>query len=180
MKKPILSIGLWIWFQLGWWLCIFAERLKSGPILILVLALSGGLGWRYFRFWIRSPLFYGSLLIGLLFDGTCLAFDVMKAEGQSGLFGPHLPYWLMAMWFHFVALAPLMLPMAEWKRPYRILLGALMGPLTYWSGNQLQVLTLQGFESLFILGVFWAWYFDFLVANIAKLNKRNSGLNFKG
>lgn len=144
-----------IWFHIAWLACVYCGLY--------------GLTWASLLFPIVSfyilhrmdPLtankikrLFGLAFIGIVFDFVAIHFGWITFPKDEGLF----PIWLLSMWLLFIAV----LPLAEFIKNRLVIaaiLGAIFGPLSYYSGNAFGVLYMNGSFAIVAYAVFWSLYF---------------------
>lgn len=156
-----LRIFLFIWSQIGWFGCVYFAR-QGGEVLALIfpfvawliLFLSKTNSWQSMRF-----LFFLAL-VGTLFD------SLLSQQGfisfHSGWGGQNLlplPLWLVSIWLLFVTSIPSLSAAFAKRVKLASVVGMIAGPISYASGERLEVLVLKGYETLFIYSLFWAVFF---------------------
>lgn len=106
------------------------------------------------------------VLIGLSFDALVFVFGGLQfvPEPQFGW----LPSWLVAIWFLFGVGLSLLEVTFRKKYLWAALAGALMGPLSYKSGETFGVLFLRDTYVLMAYVGFWAAYFPFAIFWISR------------
>lgn len=107
-----------------------------------------------------SLFYFLAIAVGILFDGIAAQMGLVTYLDEVYVFAP---LWLISMWFLFVAILPVAAPLFQSKLWLAFVLGALFGPLTYYSGEQLGVLLFQSSWALYAYAIFWAIYFPGVV-----------------
>ncbi len=145
-------------FQLGWFACVLggANQLAWLGVFIALLILSVHvLRANDPAFEVR--LLLSALIIGLIFDG------IPKSLGWI-TFAP-VPYWpeqlsppwMVMLWGLFASTINISLSWLKGKQSLAIIIGAIAGPLTYWSGARLGALQFGNFNAAMIyLSIGWA------------------------
>ena len=109
-------------------------------------------------------------LIGLLFDGALLNFDLI-IYNDPGLPYPFTPIWIVMLWMIFAMTLNHSLAWLSQKYYLSILFGAIGGPLAYIAGEKLGAITLLSTNSIITLSVGWALITPILLIIANKLNK---------
>ena len=109
-------------------------------------------------------------LIGLLFDGVLLNFDLI-IYNDPGLPYPYTPIWIVMLWMIFAMTLNHSLAWLSQKYYLSILFGAIGGPLAYIAGEKLGAITLLSTNSIITLSVGWALITPILLIIANKLNK---------
>lgn len=98
--------------------------------------------------------------VGILFDSILIHFGFISAHGPQ-LFA--IPIWLISIWllfsFSMIKLAPY-ISLPVWLAS---LLGFILGPLSYKSGEIFNVLMFTAPLTVFIYAIFWAIMFPSVV-----------------
>ena len=159
-KKDIAAVVLV--FYVGW----FGSVLLAGtayPAFSLVFPVVLTAGLLIKKQLSRSALSLALAVsaIGVLFDSLQIRFGFVELRTNEPL---GFPVWLISIWLLFslstVALGPgLRLP-ARWMA----LLGFVMGPLSYKSGEVFDVLTFAGPTTFLIYALFWSVMFPAVVS----------------
>lgn len=146
-QRNILNL---LMFQAYWFACIL------GGNLIAVMGLLC-YGLLYSRF-VGNPLKQWEALLAILFCGGLM--DAIMAYTHIITFNATeaLPIWLACLWLGF---ATLFFHGLQWLRKFSLpviaLIGAILGPLTYWSGAQLSNNSLSSGLTVFIISYATAW-----------------------
>lgn len=156
-KQNVLLI---FWFYLGWFGCVYFAKwnisqwsfvFPAVPFLFLV-ALK--------KLSFRALLFLALIsLIGVGFDSLAYNFNLVSFHNHSSAF---LPIWLLSMWFLFSTVVPLSHDLFKSKLWLAAILGAIFGPLSYYSGEAFDVLLFQNQSTIFVYALFWGCYFPMI------------------
>lgn len=109
-------------------------------------------------------------LIGLLFDGVLLNFDLI-IYNDPGLPYPYTPIWIVMLWMIFAMTLNHSLAWLSQKYYLAILFGAIGGPLAYIAGEKLGAITLLSTNSIITLSIGWALITPILLVIANELNK---------
>ncbi len=155
------AIGSFALFYVSWFMAVFLAPTSygfaafSGPaVLILFLCWRGLLNSQ------NTLLACAITCVGSVFDGLLIHLGLVNAVGDS--IGA-MPYWLISIWLSF---AFSMLALGHTLRaPFAVaaVLGLVMGPLSYKSGEAFGVLEFESSTTLIIYGVFWALAFPLIL-----------------
>lgn len=165
MKKTDL-IFIFLLFYAGWFGCVFLGRTPYSLVSFLFPILL--IGFLKMKGQLRANEIYASLglaAVGVIFDAWIIQLGLVTTSGDS-IF--RMPFWLISIWLLFA------FSMIKLGRNFQIpiwlsaLLGFVMGPLTYKSGEVFQVLKLEAASTLWIYAIFWAVLFP----NVLFLSKR--------
>jgi hypothetical protein len=143
-------------FQAVWFACVLATRSPYPQVLPLAgsILVIGRVIWKG-RFQEALPLACTCIIIGTLGDALLIKLGFLSFSSYPNLLGA--PLWMVALWMNF----GLMLhPLFAWfmKNLVRTLLGfSIGGALAYYSGEKLEVLSLEnGWQSILSIGFEWA------------------------
>jgi hypothetical protein len=151
------SIVIAVIFYLGWFGSVFLASTEYSCLsLIFPLVLIGFLRRRKYLNLKKFTLAIGLCSIGLVFDALLIKFELISVVGQSILL---MPVWLLSIWLSFsfsmIVLGGRLNP-PLWLAA---LLGFIIGPLNYKSGEVFNVLTFTSPDTYLYYAVFWALFF---------------------
>lgn len=154
------------WFDLVWFVAVVGRDpwlLAAFAVALVQLALST-----------RSPLFQWRyyvllLLMGLALEAVVVAVGILRFDG--GL----MPWWLVALWCGFPAMAMTTLDWLAGRYVLAALIGIGFGPLTYAVGVRLGAANLLHEEWLMWLayGVLWGVYMMLFAGLMNRVTRRN-------
>lgn len=150
-------IFLSVLFYVGWFGCVFLARTDfSEASLIFPLLLLGFLHFK--KSLTRHDCVYAlSLsLIGIIFDHFAIRFELISVSEENVML---IPVWLISIWLLFTFS---MLKFGSKLHPplwLAAMLGGIMGPISYKSGEYFQVLKFLSPLTFFIYAAFWAVVF---------------------
>lgn len=165
--KNKLSAVLYIWFYIGWFACLWCA-LNNASLLSLLAPLVSIILLHYIWPLNSRFVFY---MLGISAVG--LGFDI--AMVQSGILGITpayigiAPAWLISMWLLYVTVLPLTTPMFEKRLLLAVVMGAIMGPLSYKYGVVAGVLVFHHEWTMYVYAAFWAAFFPLSVYAKRKL-----------
>lgn len=150
-----------VWYYVGWFGCIYLGKFELSPwSFVFPLFLTGLL-----FYWKKIEVKLLGLLLAMAFLGVI--FDsFMAIKGYVVFAQPEsffIPQWLLAIWWLFILLIPVMVSVFFQRLWLAALLGAIFGPLSYASGAAMQVLYLQGSEATGFYAAFWGLYFPVVI-----------------
>ncbi|MFT5219741.1 MAG: hypothetical protein ACI9LO_001875 [Planctomycetota bacterium] len=152
MKNNILNLLL---FQIGWLVCITSGNYAALGYTVLVLVFH----WRLFspdkREWWLILLV---TVVGVSWDWTMSGFGILVfSEAVKSM----LPLWLVCVWILFATTYQHGMYWLQGRPVLAALLAAVMGPVSYWSGSQLNEVALGEplTLSLIILAIGWGTLF---------------------
>ncbi len=163
MTPTLITI---LWANIAWFGCVYSAKYGLAPWSLLIPV---GSWWLLVRQHAKAKIPWPWLLIlalvGMAFDALSIRLGWLLLPSPS-----LLPWWLVALWLHFVTLLPTMKPWLAFRPWLAWILGAVFGPLTYRSGAAFGVLEMSGEAALIAYAIFWG---AFLHASMAVL-KRSS------
>lgn len=160
MKNKDLGIVV-ILFYLGWFGSVFLAK-TSFSIASLIFPVFI-IAFLYFRKILTKKNIIFALaisLVGILFDFLLIRLGFITAYGDSLLL---FPIWLISIWLSF-SFSMLKIS-ANFRAPLPIaaLLGMIMGPLSYKSGEAFQVLSFLSPITFLIYAAFWGITFPLIL-----------------
>ena len=171
VSKMIFKIINFVLFQAGWFIGVLGASYNQ---TYLALTLSIVILLVHFAL-IKNRILELKLiiiagLIGLLFDGALLNFDLI-IYNDAGLPYPLTPIWIVMLWMFFAMTLNHSLAWLRQKIYISILFGALGGPLAYIAGEKLGAITLLSTNSIIILSIGWAFITPVLLIIANRLNR---------
>lgn len=165
--RPKLPILAYIWFYVGWFACLWCAMHDASLWSLLVPVVSWLLLHQITPLRARFVLFMmGIFAMGLGFDIALVQAGLVEIIPQ---FQGYAPAWLVAMWLLYVSVLPLSTKFFESRLWLAIILGAIMGPLSYKYGVFAGVLKFNGSMVLFYYAAFWGLFFPVSVYTKRKL-----------
>lgn len=160
-KDSFLKVFLYLWFYVGWFVCIFLAQRDLSSWSLLLAAISWGLSLKIYPMRAKGLLFFLLLLgLGLGFDFFALQVGLLEIMTHKE-FG--LPLWLVSIWLLFLSVLPMMRSFFAHRLVLAGILGALLGPLSYVSGQKFSVINLVGSTAVLVYGLFWSLFFPFAI-----------------
>jgi hypothetical protein len=146
-----------IGFQIGWFSCVLggANQLPWLGVLISCLVLFAHVR-RSNDAVFECKLLFTAIIIGIIFDGIPQSLGWITFSPVS--FWPNIlpPPWMIILWALFASTLNISLAWLQSKKVLAILIGAISGPLSYWSGARLGALSLtHGTAALIYLAIGW-------------------------
>ena len=171
VSKMIFKIINFVLFQVGWFIGVLGATYNQ---TYFALTLSIVILMVHFAI-IKNRILELKLiiiagLIGLLFDGALLNFDLI-IYNDPGLPYPLTPIWIVMLWMFFAMTLNHSLAWLRQKIYISILFGALGGPLAYIAGEKLGAITLLSTNSIIILSIGWAFITPVLLIIANRLNR---------
>ncbi|CEN55676.1 DUF2878 domain-containing protein [Candidatus Methylopumilus turicensis] len=162
-----------IGFQIGWFSCVLGaanQRPWMGVFiacLVLSIHLAKSSDARFeFKFLITA------LIIGIIFDGIPQSLGWITFNPVS--YWPNIlpPPWMIMLWALFASTLNISLSWLQNKNIVAILIGAVAGPVSYWSGARLGALTLSNANAAMIyLAIGWGLIVPLLLKIAASKEK---------
>ena len=144
-------------YQLTWLSCVFGELLYNswspGLFCGLVFVFICFLNTPNRKKFLITVLSFS--LIGYFFDSVMIFFEIYKFH--TSLYFGLLPVWMLILWPSFSSLFDEVFVFLSEYKMLAILLGGILGPITYFSGEPLGLITINNTYLFFILmPIFWA------------------------
>ena len=157
-------------YQLTWLMCIFGEIFYKSflpgltcGLIFLFLVLINTKNKRKFIFIVFSISF-----VGYLFDSILVNFKIYNFE--SSLYFGWLPIWMLVLWPSFATLFDEVFVFLSKYKLIAILISAVLGPLTYYSGSPLGIIYINQLFLFFILmTTFWIFLMLFYLNYLLKV-----------
>ena len=155
-------------YQLTWLMCVFGEILLNSflpglicGLIFLFLVLINTKNKKNFFFIVVSIS-----IIGYLFDSVLVNYKIYNFN--SSMYFGVLPIWMLVLWPSFATLFDEVFVFLSNYKFIAILLSAILGPLTYYSGSPLGLIYINQLYSFFFLMItFWIFlmffYLNFLL-----------------
>ena len=156
VSKMIFKIINFVLFQAGWFIGVLGASYNQ---TYLALTLSIVILLVHFAL-IKNRILELKLiiiagLIGLLFDGALLNFDLI-IYNDPGLPYPLTPIWIVMLWMFFAMTLNHSLAWLKNRTILSLLFGSIGGPLAYVAGDKLGAITISTPETIIVLSVGWA------------------------
>lgn len=154
-------------FYVGWFGSVFLAKVQLSVVsLIFPLIMVGFLILKKSLTLKETKIALAISIVGFLFDAALIHFGLVSVVVDSVL---HLPIWLISIWLLFsFSMIKLGLKL---QPPILVatVLGAVMGPLSYKSGEYFKVLNFTSNLAFPIYAIFWGFAFP-IVLNLSKRN----------
>tara|TARA_B100001564_G_C20496735_1_gene604285 strand:+ start:204 stop:722 length:519 start_codon:yes stop_codon:yes gene_type:complete len=157
-------------YQLTWLMCVFGEILYNS----FIPGLTWGLIFLFLVFINtqnkRKLIFivFSISIFGYLFDSILVNFNIYNFE--SSLYFGWLPIWMLVLWPSFATLFDEVFVFLSKYKLIALLLSAVLGPLTYYSGSPLGLIYINQLFLFFILMIgFWIFLMLFYLNFLLKL-----------
>ena len=151
-KKNLFTI---FGFKLVWLSCILGEIYINSLFGFLV----GGLFIFFFlifndkkNFSIKIILFYS--LAGYSFDSLLSYFELYTIDAKTSFI--FLPLWFLVLWPSFACLLIDVLVFLKNKKIFSTILGAIIGPLSYYAGISSGLASISNIVVLLLISFFWS------------------------
>ena len=160
-------------FQIGWFSCVLggANQLPWIGVLIASVVLLAHVA-RSDDPVFECKLLFTALIIGLIFDGIPQSLGWITFGHVN--FWPDIlpPPWMVVLWALFASTLNISLAWLQNKKFLAILIGAISGPLSYWSGARLGALSLtHATAALIYLAIGWGLIVPILLKIAASKQK---------
>jgi hypothetical protein len=169
MRGQIVNAVL---FQFGWIACVLGGDSVAVPVAIALLLFHWRFIGREAAEWFCIAL---SVALGVALDATLEALDVFRfAQGAS------VPLWLVALWALFATTLNHSLRLLQQHLRWAALLGAVAGPLSYWSGVALGAAEfgIETLQACAVLAACWGLLLPLLSAMMLRRRRVLSLCNF--
>ena len=150
-----------LWFYIGWFGCVLLASTAYGAMSFIFPAIL--FSFLFFKKQVSFQfinIFVGISLVGIFFDSLVIHFEWMTISGPSDYL---IPIWLVSIWFLFALSIPKLGFLIKAPLWVMALLGCIMGPLSYKSGELFEVLTLTSPWTIFIYALFWTIFFPMVI-----------------
>ena len=158
-------------YQITWLACVFGEKNFSFPMLGLWVGIIFFVTYFYFNN-NKQKFIQTSLLIsvpGYMFDSLMVYFQIYEFESIIK-FGA-LPLWMIILWLSFSILFDEILIFLKNYKILGIFLSGTLGPLTYYLGEPIGVLSIYDLHTFIILMiVFWMILMFYYLNFVIKIN----------
>ena len=159
-------------YQLTWLACVFGEITYSIPYLGILIGVCYLI--LFFYFVVNKIRF---LLIAILISLPGYFFDTLMVHYKVYTFNTTfilgtLPFWMIVLWLSFATLFDEILLIFKKYKVLGILLSGILGPVTYYLGQPIGVLTINNLLLFFIFSILFWSILMFYYLNII-LNKLN-------
>jgi hypothetical protein len=151
-----LTLRNFILSQVGWFACAFGAAYGyqwTGPLVTV-----GVVAVHLYSAPRAAPevtLLVITMALGFVVDAP-MAFFNLVTYPTPGMFGVLQPYWMLALWALFATMLNVTLRWLKTRMVLAAVLGAILGPIAYWSGQRLGALTLAQFwPAVYALAVGW-------------------------
>ena len=143
-----------IGFKITWISCVFGEVYINSLFGFFV-----GLFFLTFFFAYQNNRFNTFKLIllfsipGYIFDSSLNYFGLYKINSEVNIF--LLPIWFLVLWPSFSCLFVKVFNFLKNYKSLAFISGFIFGPITYYAGISMSLAKAQGYESFFLIGIFW-------------------------
>jgi hypothetical protein len=171
MLKLIVNIVLW---NIVWFVTIFGAAkgyAYAGPLAAAAVYVFHMLCMSTNRLY-DTLLVIILVLMGLVADTLVAALGALDF-GPLAVAGPLAPPFMLALWVNFALLLNYALRWLKGKYPVAIILGAVGGPMAYYTGSRIGAVTLPGqlWYCLLIIGLEWAIAMPLILLIMARLER---------
>ena len=157
-------------YQITWLMCVFGEifykssfpGLICGLIFILLVFINTQ-NKKKFIF-----IVFSISVIGYLFDSILVNFKIYNFN--SSIYFGWLPIWMLVLWPSFATLFDEVFVFLSKYKLIALLLSAVLGPLTYYSGSPLGLIDINQLFLFFVLmTTFWIFLMLFYLNYLLKI-----------
>ena len=176
--RIILALFNFLAFEAAWFAAVTGGAAGRGALMSLAVVAVVAVHLILNRERIRAELalILAVTLFGILLEAGFMGAGFIRYAGTvEGQALP--PIWIAALWFGFGTLPNASLAWLRGRWVTQAILGALAGPLTYWTGVKLGAATIpDGGGALFAIGLAWAMALPaiFLMAEALSPDRRLS------
>ncbi len=148
------QILFWIYFYMGWYGIVSLGQ-KQDSILSLLLPLPP----LAYLLWQRELPFKGYLravvlcAAGLIFDSLSNYLGWISFIPAAPF--PAIPLWLFSLWLLYFCYMPLLAKVFQNHWLWALAMGAVFGPLSYFTGTYFELLRFNATYTIFIYALFW-------------------------
>tara|TARA_Y100001970_G_scaffold293269_1_gene438957 strand:- start:4535 stop:5050 length:516 start_codon:yes stop_codon:yes gene_type:complete len=153
-------------YQLTWVMCVFGEILYQSAlpglisgIIFLLLVLKNSKNKKRFIYIVLTIS-----IIGYLFDSILVNFNIYNFN--ASLYIGVLPIWMLVLWPSFATLFDEVLVFLSNYKFQAVILSGFLGPLTYYSGSPLGLITINQNYIFFSFMIFFWVFLMLLYLNI--------------
>ena len=142
-------------YQATWLACVFGENKFNQPLLGVYVGVLYLLLYFYFNKK-KFNLLITCLSIsipGYLFD-TLLVYSSIYNFNSSVIFGT-IPIWMIILWLSFSTLFDEILIFFKKRKFIGVILSGVLGPITYYIGEPIGIISINNIVLFFILMVFF-------------------------
>ena len=150
-----MNIFTLVGFKITWLSCVFGELYFNswvgfviGITYLIIFFINVDNKYKSFR----TILFFS--FSGYIFDSALSFFKIYTIEAQTTFL--YLPIWFIVLWPSF---ACLLIKVLSFLKNYNLLsaiLGALIGPISYYAGLSLNLANAINYSVFFIMAIFWS------------------------
>jgi len=166
-------------FQLGWFVTVYLASIQRPTNAVIAASLLISLHL-YFSHQRRheSALLVCAGILGFIIDSLNLQLGVFVLSHQIT---EHVvaPLWLVGLWILFAGTLNHSLTWLLGKPYLASLLAAIAGPFAYFAGAKMEVLSLSGVGSFFIIALQWAAVLPIMLIIQDKFARITPNMNLK-
>jgi hypothetical protein len=144
---------------ISWFACVYLGKFNLDHYSVLIPILMSFIIHRFvakmnFKFFAIATTL---TLIGIIFD--CLSIRLGWIQIPTTSSSTLIPIWLISLWLLFTVSLPIYLSFLKDKILLSVILGCIIGPLSYRGGEALNVLFFRDSVALIYYSVFWGFFF---------------------
>jgi hypothetical protein len=156
--RIVLALFNFLAFEAAWFAAVTGGAAGRGALMSLAVVAVVAVHLVLNRVRLRSELrlILAVTVFGILLEAGFMGAGLIRYAGTAeGQMLP--PIWIAALWFGFGTLPNASLAWLKGRWTAQVVLGALAGPLTYWTGVKLGAATIpDGGGALVAIGLAWA------------------------
>lgn len=156
--RIVLALFNFLAFEAAWFAAVTGGAAGHGALMSLAVVAVVAVHLLLNRGRLRSELrlILAVTVFGILLEAGFMGAGLIRYAGTAeGQMLP--PIWIAALWFGFGTLPNASLAWLKGRWKAQVVLGALAGPLTYWTGVKLGAATIpDGGGALIAIGLAWA------------------------
>lgn len=147
-----------LYYYFGWGAClIFAKYKYDLYALLLPLPI-------YLELKLKNNISNKTLGLCLLFASIGIFFDSLMlhfgfTEYPLNEHKTFIPVWLISIWFLFIGIQPSLSTVFKNHQILGVVLAILLGPLSYYSGQSLNLFYFKSVNAIVIYSFFWGMFF---------------------
>lgn len=158
----LLALLQFIAFDFAWFVAVWGGAngwpwvgsLPAAAIAVLHLLLNRKVVWK------EAKLIVSILLFGVVLETALMGAGLIRYAGMAqGQVLP--PIWIWALWLGFATIPTGSLSWLQGRGMLQLLLGAVFGPVAYWTGAKMGAAVLGEPTATSLLGIALAWALAF-------------------
>jgi hypothetical protein len=165
--KKYMPLVLYVWLYAGWFACVGLGKIDKAAYSLFIPCV----GWLIFYSIFSLSKFeylkaFILFLIGICADSVALNLGLIHFNLKAADY--FIPVWMISLWILFIPTIFILRKPLGNRLWLAALIGSLLGPISYKSGEYFGVLNFDSFAVTFIYSVFWAIYLPLSIAWVKK------------